>query len=279
MDQYAVFGNPVAHSKSPLIHRLFAEQTGEAIEYSAQLVEPEDFAGAARAFFASGGKGLNITVPFKQDAWRFADHRNPHAERAGAVNTLAVQANGRLYGANTDGTGLLNDILNNLGWQIESKRLLLIGAGGAARGVLQPLLQAGPRTLTIANRTVSKAEELAREFSDLGPVTATSFSALQGEQFDLLINATAASLRGELPSLPDNILSDEACAYDMLYAAAITPFNAWAEENGARRVADGLGMLVEQAAESFFIWRAVRPDTAPLIKIVRSALEKDGAAS
>ncbi|MGI9287849.1 MAG: shikimate dehydrogenase [Pseudomonadales bacterium] len=279
MDQYAVFGNPVAHSKSPLIHRLFAEQTGEPIEYSTQLVEPEAFASTARAFFASGGKGVNITLPFKQDAWRFADYRSPHAERAGAVNTLAVQADGRLYGANTDGTGLLKDISNNLGWQVESKRLLLIGAGGAGRGVLQPLLQAGPRSLTIVNRTANKATELAREFGDFGPINASSFNALQGEQFDLLINATAASLQGELPPLPDDILSHESRAYDMLYATTLTPFNAWAKQNGARQVADGLGMLVEQAAESFFIWRAVRPDTTQLIKTVRVALEQDVTAS
>lgn len=279
MDKYAVFGNPVAHSKSPLIHRLFAEQTGESIEYSAELVEPEAFASAARAFFADGGKGVNITLPFKQDAWRFADYRSPQAERAGAVNTLAVQADGRLYGANTDGIGLLKDIRMNLGWQIEGKRLLLIGAGGAARGVLQPLLQAGPRSLTIVNRTVNKATELAHEFGDLGPIKAGSFDGLQGEQFDLLINATAASLQGELPPLSNDILSADACAYDMLYATAKTPFNDWAEINGAHQVADGLGMLIEQAAESFFIWRAVRPDTTPLIKTVRVALQQDVAAS
>lgn len=279
MDQYAVFGNPIAHSKSPLIHRLFAEQTGQVLEYAAQRVGSDDFASAARTFFGSGGKGLNITAPCKQDAWRFADWRSAHAERAGAVNTLAMQADGRVLGANTDAIGLLNDIRNNLGWQIEGKRLLLIGAGGAARGVLQPLLEAGPQALTIVNRTPQKADALAREFSDLGPVIANSFSALNGQQFDLLINATAASLQGELPPLPDTILSDHACAYDMLYAAAATPFNIWATQNGARQVADGLGMLVEQAAESFYIWRSVRPDTASLLTIVRAELQKNSAAT
>lgn len=278
MDQYAVFGNPIAHSKSPLIHRLFAEQSGEPIQYSAQLVATDAFASAAQSFFAAGGKGLNITLPFKQDAWRFATHRSPHAERAGAVNTLAMQADGRLYGANTDGIGLLNDIRGNLGWQHVGKRLLLIGAGGAARGVLQPLLEAGPRSLTIVNRTASRASELAQEFQDLGPIKASTFAALQGERFDLIINASAASLHGEMPPLPNNILADGACAYDMLYATVATPFNVWAEKNGAFHVADGLGMLLEQAAEAFFIWRAVRPDTTPLIKIVRAALEKNGAA-
>ncbi len=279
MDQYAVFGNPIAHSKSPFIHRLFAEQTGEILEYAAQRVAPEGFAAAAQAFFDGGGKGLNITVPFKQDAWRFVDQRSPHAGRAGAVNTLAMQADGQVLGANTDGIGLLDDIQHNLGWQIEGKRLLLIGAGGAARGVLQPLLEAAPQAVTIVNRTAAKADELAHEFSDLGAVTVSSFSALQGQQFDLLINATAASLHGELPPLPDHILSDDACAYDMLYAAATTPFNAWATQRGARAVADGLGMLVEQAAESFYIWRAVRPDTASLLGIVRAELQRQSVAS
>lgn len=278
MDQYAVFGNPIAHSMSPLIHRLFAEQTGEPMQYAVQLVATDEFVSAARAFFTVGGKGLNVTLPFKQDAWRCADYRSPHAERAGAVNTLAVQADGTIFGANTDGIGLRNDIGENLGWEIASKRLLLVGAGGAARGVLQPLLQAGPHSLTIVNRTASKAIKLAQEFRDLGPIKARSFAALQGEQFDLIINATAASLQGELPPLANDILSDGGCAYDMLYAAMPTPFNVWAENNGARHVADGLGMLVEQAAESFFIWRAVRPDTTPLIKIARAALEKNGAA-
>ncbi len=279
MDQYAVFGNPVAHSKSPFIHRWFAAQTGEAVEYTAQLVVPEGFAHAAQIFFSNGGKGLNITVPFKQDAWHFADHRSPHAERAGAVNTLAMQANGQVLGANTDGIGLLRDIHSNLGWPIRGKRLLLIGAGGAARGVLQPLLEAEPKAVTIVNRTPATADALAREFSDLGPVTANSFSALEGQQFDLLINATAASLHGDLPALPDHILSNDACAYDMLYAATTTPFNAWARQNGAREVADGLGMLVEQAAESFAIWGGVRPDTEPLLAVVRAELQKQKANS
>lgn len=279
MDQYAVFGNPIAHSKSPLIHRLFAEQTGESLEYSAQRVELEGFASAAQDFFNGGGKGLNITVPFKQDAWRYADYRSPEAERAGAVNTLAMQADGQVLGANTDGIGLVNDICNRLGWPIKGKRLLLIGAGGAARGVLQPLLKAGPRAVTIVNRTPAKADELAREFSDLGRLTANSFSALNGHQFDLLINASAASLHGELPPLPDTILSVDACAYDMLYAAAATPFNTWAEQNGACHVADGLGMLVEQAAESFHLWRAVRPDTASPLMTVRAELQKHSAAN
>lgn len=272
MDQYAVFGNPIAHSKSPLIHRLFAEQTGEILAYSAQRVEPEGFVAAAESFFNGGGKGLNITAPCKQDAWRFADYRSSAAERAGAVNTLALQADGRVLGANTDGIGLVNDICNALGWRIDGKRLLLIGAGGAARGVLQPLLQAGPHAVTIVNRTAAKANALAREFSDLGPVTAGRFSALGSQQFDLLINASSASLNGELPPLPDNILSNGACAYDMRYAASATPFNAWSKQHGASHVADGLGMLLEQAAESFYLWRAVRPDTASLLKIVRAAL-------
>jgi shikimate dehydrogenase len=272
VDQYAVFGNPVKHSKSPQIHAAFAAQTGQALTYRAQLVETGRFAEAARNFFESGGKGLNITVPFKLDAFEFADEVSGRARRAGAVNTLALQDDGRIYGDNTDGVGLVRDINDNLGWQIAERRVLLVGAGGAARGVLEPLLRRHPALLVIANRTVEKAQQLARAVADLGTVHGCSLEALPGNQFDLVINATSASLAGDLPELPGDMLSDGCCCYDMMYGPAPTPFMRWAASETAWAVADGLGMLVEQAAESFCIWRGVRPNTRPVIDMIRAGL-------
>ncbi len=270
--QYAVFGNPIRHSKSPQIHAAFALQTQQLMNYRAQLVEPGAFALAARYFFNDGGRGLNITVPFKLDAFEFADALSGRARRAGAVNTLALQDDGLIYGDNTDGVGLTRDINDNLGWQLTDQRVLLLGAGGAARGVLEPLLRRHPRQLVIANRTVDKAQELARHFADLGPVQGSSFAALGGAQFDIVINATSASLSGELPPLPESLLSDGCCCYDMMYAAAPTAFMRWAASQTAWAVADGLGMLVEQAAESFCIWRGVRPHSRPVIEQIRASL-------
>lgn len=271
-DQYAVFGNPVKHSKSPQIHAAFAEQTGQELHYRAHKVEIGRFAEAARQFFGNGGKGLNITVPFKLDAFGFADDLSGRARQAGAVNTLAMEENGRIYGDNTDGVGMVRDIHENLGWELQDRRILILGAGGAVRGILGPLLKQRPRHILIANRTVEKARELAGQFAELGEVNGCHYSDLAGGQFDLIINGTSTSMSGELPPLPSFILSNEGCAYDMMYAAQPTPFMSWAASETAWAVSDGLGMLVEQAAESFCIWRGVRPDTRPVIDMIRQSL-------
>lgn len=271
-DQYAVVGNPIGHSKSPAIHSAFAAQTGQDLNYEAMLFELNLFAEQAGAFFGAGGKGLNVTVPFKLDAWQFAEILSKRAKRAGSVNTLMIGKDEKIYGDNTDGVGLVRDILENHGGSITNKRVLVLGAGGAVRGVLAIILAENPEILVIANRTVSKAQDLADEFKDLGTVSAAGFEELAGEQFDLVINGTAASLQGDLPPLPEGILPDGAWCYDMMYGAEETPFNAWAREQGAEKTIDGLGMLVEQAAESFFMWRHVRPDTAPVIADLRAQL-------
>ncbi|MFA5632577.1 MAG: shikimate dehydrogenase [Porticoccaceae bacterium] len=270
-DRYAVFGNPIAHSKSPEIHGRFATQTGQDLTYERQCVPVDGFATAADQFFASGGKGLNITVPFKQDAFGYATELTPRARRAGAVNTLAYRGNGRTLGDNTDGAGLVRDIGVNLGWEIAGKRLLILGAGGAVRGVLAPLLAQEPRDLFIANRTSAKALDLAEGFADLGPVAGGGYDELSGQVFDLVINGTSASLAGDLPPLPEQLLAPKACCYDMMYGREDTPFVAWGRRRGAA-VADGLGMLVEQAAESFQLWRGVFPQTAAVIEALRREL-------
>ncbi len=268
IDQYAVMGHPVAHSQSPRIHTLFAAQTGQALEYRAILVEPGEFAAAARAFYAAGGKGLNVTVPFKQDAWVFADTLSARAERAGAVNTLRFGPGG-VRGDNTDGPGLVRDLLVNHGVSLAGRRILLLGAGGAARGVLQPLLTEQPALLVIANRTVEKALGLAVRFSDLGRVTASGFTELAGRQFDLIINATAAGLEDAVPPLPEGVLAAGGWCYDLMYGREPTAFVRWGQEQGAVQSVDGLGMLVEQAAESFYLWRGVWPETGPVIAALR----------
>lgn len=272
VDQYAVFGNPIKHSRSPQIHAAFAEQTGQALHYRAHKVELGRFAEVASEFFRNGGRGLNITVPFKLDAFEFADELSGRARRAGAVNTLARGEDGRIYGDNTDGVGMVRDINDNLGWPVTGKRILVLGAGGAVRGILGPLLKQRPEELVVANRTLEKAEALAELFAELGPVSGQPFEALPGRQFDLIINGTSASLSGDLPPLPSHILSNEGSAYDMMYGAEPTPFMRWAAAEAAWAVSDGLGMLVEQAAESFCIWRGVRPDTRPVIELIRQSL-------
>ncbi|MAK45360.1 MULTISPECIES: shikimate dehydrogenase [Spongiibacter] len=272
VDQYAVFGNPIKHSRSPQIHAAFAEQTGQALHYRAHKVELGRFAEVASEFFRNGGRGLNITVPFKLDAFEFADELSGRARRAGAVNTLARGEDGRIYGDNTDGVGMVRDINDNLGWPVAGKRILVLGAGGAVRGILGPLLKQRPEELVVANRTLEKAEALAELFAELGPVSGQPFEALPGRQFDLIINGTSASLSGDLPPLPSHILSNEGSAYDMMYGAEPTPFMRWAAAEAAWAVSDGLGMLVEQAAESFCIWRGVRPDTRPVIELIRQSL-------
>ena len=271
-DQYAVYGNPVKHSKSPQIHAAFAEQTGQQLHYRAHKVELERFAETAGQFFSHGGTGLNITVPFKLDAFEFADQLSGRSSRAGAVNTLALQEDGSIYGDNTDGVGLVRDIHDNLGWELSGRRVLVLGAGGAVRGILGPLLKQGPAHVLVANRTVDKAQSLAAHFDSLGNIAGCSYDGLAGGQFDLIINGTSASMSGDLPPLPHHILTTEACAYDMMYGPEPTPFMRWAAGETAWAVSDGLGMLVEQAAESFCIWRGVRPDTKPVIELVRQSL-------
>jgi shikimate dehydrogenase len=269
LDRYAVMGNPIGHSKSPQIHAQFAAQTGQRLSYEAMLVELGEFPTAVTAFHSAGGKGLNITVPFKQEAWLLAQIRTPRAERAGAVNTLWWNEQGKLFGDTTDGVGLVHDLRNNQGLNLAGLRILLLGAGGAARGVVEPLLAEQPQELVIANRTAAKATELASLFRPLGPVSSCDFETLHTRQFDLVINATAAGLSGAVPPISESVFAKNAWAYDMMYAVEPTAFMSWALQAGAAQARDGLGMLVEQAAEAFWIWRGVRPETGPVIEQLR----------
>ncbi len=267
---YAVFGNPISQSKSPQIHHIFARQTDEAISYTKQLVELGDFAEAAREFFELGGRGLNVTVPFKEDAFDYADELSERAKTAGAVNTLALRDDGSVFGDNTDGAGLVWDISQRLGWPLERRRVLMLGAGGAVRGVLLPLMQAGPGELVIANRTESKANQLAETFSGLGNIGACAFQSLSElPAFDVIINGTSASLAGAVPDIPRSSCDAQTKVYDMAYADTLTPFLAWAEDQGCDEFADGFGMLVAQAAESFYLWRGKRPRIEVTIKELR----------
>ncbi|HHJ35188.1 MAG TPA: shikimate dehydrogenase [Gammaproteobacteria bacterium] len=271
-DRYAVFGNPIEHSKSPQIHTLFARQTGQSLVYTAERVEPDKFRQAVEDFINDDGKGLNITVPFKEDAWSCAARRSDRAQRAGAVNTLVLQDDGRLYGDTTDGVGLVRDLMQNHDIALSGKDILIIGAGGAVRGVLEAILEQQPATLLIANRTKQKAVQLGETFSDLGHILGCGLDEIEQQRFDIIINGTSASLKGDIPSLPDSIFRKNSCSYDMMYAARATPFQQWSADHGATECFDGLGMLVEQAAESFYLWRGVRPKTAPVIKQLRIAL-------
>ena len=264
-DQYAVVGNPIAHSKSPLIHAEFARQTGQDMAYERLLAPLDGFAETVDNFRQSGGMGLNVTVPFKEEAFRYARSKTARAEAAGAVNTLKFD-NGEILGDNTDGAGLVRDLTANLKQTLSGKRILLMGAGGAARGTIAPLLAEQPAALVLANRTLEKAQQLVELFG--GKIGAVAYEVLAGERFDIVVNATAASLKGELPPLPNELFNPGALAYDMMYGAE-TPFMAWARAHGAAQIADGLGMLVEQAAESFFLWRGVRPDSGPVIRLLR----------
>lgn len=265
-DHYAVFGNPIAHSKSPVIHTAFARQTGQDMDYTALLAPLDGFAECVAAFRAGGGRGANVTVPFKEEAWRLASRRTQRAEVAQAVNTLCFDG-AEVLGDNTDGVGLVADLTGNLGFDLKGRRILLMGAGGAARGVIGPLLEQGPTLLFVANRTVERAVRLAEHFRDRGPVSGGGYAELAGP-YDLVINATAASLTGELPPLPEGVFAPGGLAYDMMYGRD-TPFLQRARAAGVR-TADGLGMLVEQAAEAFYLWRGVRPQTAPVIAMLRS---------
>tara|TARA_R110002095_G_scaffold16510_5_gene19745 strand:+ start:605 stop:1429 length:825 start_codon:yes stop_codon:yes gene_type:complete len=270
-DQYAVIGNPISHSKSPAIHRLFAQQCDQDLGYETLEAPLDGFTQAVLTFFAKGGSGLNVTVPFKEQAWSLVSSLTPRARLAGAVNTLYRDEAGQLCGDTTDGVGLVRDLIHNHRVTIESKRVLVLGAGGAVRGVLEPLLQQRPQQLLVANRTAAKAQQLAQIFAGQGPIAGCGFDAINGA-FDLIINGTSASLQGELPPLPPGVLAANGCCYDLMYGVEPTPFMRWAQQQGAAAVIDGLGMLVEQAAESFQIWRSVRPQTAPVIADVRKKL-------
>ncbi|MDP1652564.1 MAG: shikimate dehydrogenase [Rhodocyclaceae bacterium] len=261
-DRYAVFGNPIAHSQSPRIHALFAAQTGQDMSYEALLAPLDGFAAAVRAFAAAGGKGANVTVPFKEEAFRLATELTPRARAAGAVNTLSF-VDGTITGDNTDGAGLVRDLKANLGCDLAGRRILLLGAGGAARGVILPLLEEHPASLTVANRTAEKAARLAAAFK----VEGGGFDRLAGHSFDLVINATSTGLADTALPLPPSVFAPDCLAYEMLYGRE-TPFMAQARAAGCR-VADGLGMLVEQAAEAFHVWRGVRPATAPVLAALK----------
>lgn len=273
VDRYVVIGNPIAHSKSPQIHARFAQQTGEALTYDRLLAPLDGFETTVRSFIASGGRGANVTVPFKLDAFALATERSTRADAAGAVNALTFDGH-RIIGDNTDGVGLVRDIVANAGIGIAGRRVLLIGAGGAARGVILPLLEELPAEIIIANRTLATAEELVVRFgqhaSARSQISAAPFDAIGG-MFDIVINATSASLSAELPPIPASVFSAQTFAYDMMYGAQPTVFMQRAASHGAA-VRDGLGMLVEQAAEAFVVWRGVRPETAPVYQWLRSQL-------
>ncbi len=277
-DRYCVFGNPIAHSRSPQIHALFARQTGQDLSYEAILAPLDGFAGAVEAFRGAGGRGANVTVPFKEEAFRLCREVSPRAAAARAVNTLLLRGDGA-YGENTDGAGLVADITRNLGVALAGKRILLLGAGGAARGVIAPLLEQHPARLVVANRTPEKASVLGEEFGSIaeglrvpaGTVSGCGFSDLADQRFDVIVNATSASLGDAALNLPACVFAPGSLAYDMVYGRGMTPFLRMADEEGAGRLADGLGMLVEQAAEAFLLWRGILPDTAPVLAASRRA--------
>ncbi len=264
-DHYAVFGCPIKHSKSPLIHSLFAEQTQQCLIYEAFQVNAVNFNRDVKLFFSNGGKGLNCTVPLKELAWQFSDETSHRAKRAKAVNTLVLQQDGSVFGDNTDGVGLITDLVSNCDAKLKGAAILVLGAGGATRGILEPLIKRQPSSIVIANRTVSKAVLLAEEFAEYNHVTASSFSELHGLSFDLIINATSASLSDDLPPIPDGILIPSGICYDLAYANKPTAFVRWGLRQNARTSVDGLGMLVEQAAEAFLLWRGIRPITDTVI--------------
>lgn len=272
-DRYAVIGNPIEHSKSPLIHQAFAAQTGQDIDYSRVLAPLDGFVETVQAMREAGFRGANVTVPFKLEAFKLANQLTERAHDAGAVNTLILSDEG-IVGDNTDGVGLVRDIQQNLGLSFQAKRVLLIGAGGAAEGVLHPVLEQQPQLLVIANRSMDKALSMVKKVEEQGDfrfvsVNAHAFDDLHGQSFDIVINATSTGLSDTQLPLPPDIFAEGALAYDMMYGRE-TPFMAFARSHGAARVADGLGMLVEQAAESFFLWRQIRPNTLPVIAQLRT---------
>ena len=270
IDHYAVFGSPIKHSKSPRIHKLFAEQTQQALIYEAQEVNAEQFSSSVSSFFAHGGKGLNCTLPLKELAWAYADVKTERAELSKAVNTLALRSDGSILGDNTDGVGLLTDLMNNHQVSLKNRNVLILGAGGASRGIILPILEQKVASLVIANRTIDKAINLTNEFEHKGIVKSCDFDDLAHQQFDLIINATSSSLSNEIPPLPENILSNTGVCYDLAYGNEPTAFVRWGQKNQALKSLDGLGMLVEQAAEAFFIWRGVRPITRDVIRLLNA---------
>lgn len=271
MDRYAVIGNPVAHSRSPQIHRLFAEQTGEKLTYEALECAEGEFEQTVREFAAEGGKGMNVTLPFKLGAFALCSGKNEAAELSGAVNTLSF-AGDKVLGGNTDGAGLLHDLKVNHQIELTGKTVLVLGAGGAARGIMKPLLDEKPAEVVVCNRLPYKPEEFRETFGQYGPVQPCTYLALKGHRADVIINATSASVSGVVPQLPDNILVAGGVCYDLYYSKTATAFQQWAAEQGASKNLDGLGMLVEQAAESFNIWRGVRPETAAVLQALREEL-------
>ncbi len=265
-DHYAVIGNPISHTKSPFIHSAYAGQTGQDLTYSVIEGPLDGFREAAEAFRAAGGCGMNVTAPFKLDAFAYASNLSEQARLAGAVNALKFE-DGKVYANNFDGIGLVRDIVHNLGFPICGKRVLLLGAGGAARGAILPILEQKPARLLVVNRTVSKAHALVEAFSAYGKLSASSYPDLgvSPQTFDIIINATSASLRGELPPVHTDVFSPDCLAYELVYGKGLTPFLRLAQGSGCRWHADGVGMLVEQAAEAFAWWRGVRPDTRTMI--------------
>lgn len=265
-DRYALVGHPVEHSRSPLIHQLFARQTGQAITYELIDAEPKSFETAVRGFMAAGGKGMNVTVPHKEAAFEVANEVSTAAHQAGAVNTLTF-FDSRIRGDNTDGVGFIRDVRVNLHQQLEGRRVLILGAGGAARGIVAPLLESRVGVLVIANRTIERAQILARHFAGPEELHSMTFEQLATlDAFDVVVNATSAGLKGETPPFPGSVIGRTTFCYDLVYSLKTTPFVSWAREHGAERAVQGWGMLVEQAAESFYIWRGVRPDTGPILK-------------
>lgn len=270
-DQYRVFGNPIEHSRSPDIHHIFASKSQQTINYQKQLVAIDGFSNAVSDFIKQSGKGANVTVPFKEQALRLADVLTERASLAGAVNTLTFKE-GKIFGDNTDGEGLVQDLLMH-GVILKQSRVLILGAGGAVRGVLLPMLAQNPNAITIANRTVSKAKDLCQHFND-ERLSACSFDETTGQEFDLIINATSASLSGDLPPIPASIITTSMVCYDMVYGKNETPFLKWAKAQGALKIIDGLGMLVGQAAISFSVWRGVTPDVQPVIELLRASIKE-----
>lgn len=270
IDQYGIVGHPVAHSRSPFIHGLFARQSGERMTYRLFDVLPDDFVTAVTGFFAGGGRGLNVTVPHKPAAAAFAHSLTPRAGQARAVNTLAVQPDGSILGDNTDGAGLVRDLTRNLGIAIADRRVLILGAGGATRGIVAPLLELGPAALTIANRTADRARVVAASFADVGPAIGCGFAEIEQRPWDLVVNATAASLGGGRPEIAPAVIGANTICYDLAYGQDLTPFLVWALDAGAAGAHLGWGMLVEQAAESFHLWRGIWPQTRPVLELLKS---------
>ena len=269
MNKYAVIGNPIKHSKSPQIHLAFARQENVDIDYQRILADEENFIQTVNNFFADGGKGLNITVPFKLLAYQHCAQLNEYAQAAKAVNTLYLNENQQWVGANTDGIGLLTDLKRNLDIELKNTNILILGAGGATRGILLPLLHEQPRQIIIANRTVEKALDLASEFNQLGSIQGCGFDQLDNISFDIVLNATSASLDNSMPPIPDSVVNKHSICYDLAYSNEPTAFITWAKQLGVKRTYDGIGMLIEQAAESYYIWRKFRPNTEEVFKLLR----------